>query len=101
MKKKVHLISVIIPAYKQEKTIKNDLIRIKHVLDQLRYDYEIILVVDGNADKTLQNAQKMKFNKIIVTGYNTNKGKGHAVRFGMAKAKGDKMNLLFHRENTR
>jgi len=89
MKKKVHLISVIIPAYKQEKTIKNDLIRIKHVLDQLRYDYEIILVVDGNADKTLQNAQKMKFNKIIVTGYNTNKGKGHAVRFGMAKAKGD------------
>lgn len=85
----MHLISIIIPAYKQEKTIKNDLIRIKHVLDQLRYDYEIILVVDGNADKTLQNAQKMKFNKIIVTGYNTNKGKGHAVRFGMAKAKGD------------
>ncbi len=85
----MHLISVIIPAYKQEKTIKDDLIRIKHVLDQLRYDYEIILVVDGNVDKTLQNVQKMKFNKIVATGYNVNKGKGHAVRFGMAKAKGD------------
>lgn len=82
-------ISVIVPAYKQEKTIYKDLIRIKNVLDQLRYDYEVIVVVDGRVDKTFENAKRTKSSKIIVTGYEHNHGKGFAIRFGMAKAKGD------------
>lgn len=88
-KGKNNLISVIIPAYKQEKTIKKDLLRIKKVLDQLRYNYEIIVVVDGFLDKTLENAKKIKYKNIVLTGYKHNYGKGHAVRFGMAKAKGN------------
>ncbi len=88
-KNKETLISVIIPAYKQEKSIQNDLLRIKNVLDQLRHDYEMIVVVDGYLDKTLENAKKIKSSKIIITGYKHNHGKGNAVRFGMAKAKGD------------
>lgn len=87
--KKKHLISIIIPAYKQEKTIYRDLIRIKSVLDQVRYDYEMIVVVDGQLDRTVQNAKKIRSTKVYVTGYKKNYGKGHAVRFGMAKAKGD------------
>jgi len=88
-KDKKDLISIIIPAYKQEKTIEKDLLRIKGVLDQLRHDYEIIVVVDGYVDKTLVNAQKVKFNNVIVAGYKHNHGKGHAVRFGMARARGN------------
>lgn len=88
-KDKKDLISIIIPAYKQEKTIEKDLFRIKRVMDQLRYDYEIIVVVDGYVDKTLANAKKIKFNNVIITGYKHNHGKGHAVRFGMARAKGN------------
>lgn len=88
-KYKKHLVSIIIPSFKQEQTIEKDLKRIKSVLDQLRYDYEIIIVVDGQVDNTFQNAKKVKSSKIIVTGYKHNHGKGHAVRFGMAKAKGD------------
>lgn len=88
-KSKSAFISVIIPAYKQEKTIKKDLLRIKSVLEQLRCDYEMIVVVDGYLDKTLQNANAVNDKKIIVTGYKHNYGKGHAVRFGMAKAKGN------------
>lgn len=83
------LVSLIIPAYKQEKTIKKDLLRIKRVMDQLRYKYEIIVVVDGELDNTYKNAKKIKSRKIMVTGYEHNHGKGHAVRFGMAKASGD------------
>lgn len=82
------LFSLIIPAYKQEKTIKSDLERIIAVMDQLRYSYEIILVVDGHIDKTLSEAKKIKSTKINVVGYNNNKGKGHAIRFGMARANG-------------
>lgn len=88
-KYKKNLISLIVPAYKQEKTIKEDLLRIKEVLDQLRYPYELIVVVDGYLDKTMEQAKKVRSSKIIVTGYRHNHGKGNAVRFGMAKAKGN------------
>lgn len=88
-KPKKHLLSVIVPAYKQEKTIAKDLKRIENILKQIRYDYEIICVVDGKVDKTFENAKKTKSTKIKVIGYKKNKGKGHAVRYGMARAKGD------------
>lgn len=86
------LISVVIPAYKAEKYIQKNLMDIKDVLDQIDYPYEIICVVDGQIDQTHKNALKIakKFpKKIKVTGYLTNLGKGHAVRFGMAKGKGE------------
>ncbi|MDP3987532.1 MAG: glycosyltransferase [Candidatus Levybacteria bacterium] len=83
------LISLIIPTFKQEKTIQKDVLRIKNVLDQLRYNYEIIIVVDGMVDKSFQNAKKVRSPKIKVIGYPNNRGKGHAIRFGMGKAKGD------------
>ena len=86
--KKFNLLSIIVPAYKQEKTIKDDIEKIENVMSMLRYDYEIIVVVDGFVDDTFENAKKIKSPKVIVTGYQHNHGKGYAVRFGMAKAKG-------------
>lgn len=88
-KDKNHLLSVVIPAYRQGKTIVKDLRRIRDVLDKIRYDYEIVVVVDGRTDKTFENAKKVKSKKIKVVGYKHNKGKGHAVRYGMARTKGD------------
>lgn len=82
------LLSIIVPAYRQEKTIIQDIKKIENVMSQLRYDYEIIVVVDGFVDETFRNAQRIKSQKVIVTGYQHNHGKGYAVRFGMAKAKG-------------
>lgn len=85
------LISVIIPVYRQEKTIARDLKRVKSVLEHLRYPFEIICVVDGKVDNTYSEAKKVSktVNNIKTVGYLTNLGKGHAVRYGMAKAKGD------------
>lgn len=85
------LLSVVIPAYKAEKFIFSNLERIEDTLQKLNYDYEIICVVDGYVDKTKQNAEKYSENhkKVRVFGYKRNRGKGNAVRFGMAKAKGD------------
>jgi len=87
----IKLISVIVPAFKQEKTIVHDLKRIKDVLDKLRYPTELICVVDGRIDGTFSKAKKFAKNNpnIHVIGYHTNKGKGYAVRFGMAESKGD------------
>lgn len=86
---KKHTISVIIPAYNQEKTIESDIRRIIEVLDQLRHSYEVIIVVDGRTDRTYQKAKKIKNSNLHVTGYEQNRGKGHALRYGMARAKGD------------
>lgn len=86
----INLISVIVPAYKQAETISRDLKRIKGVLDKLRYPTELICVVDGKIDNTFQRASKFakKHNNLKVIGYDTNKGKGYAVRFGMAESSG-------------
>jgi len=83
------IISLIVPAFKQEKTIYKDLRRITAVMQQLRYKNEIIVVVDGLLDKTYQQAKKLKDKRIQVVGYEHNYGKGHAIRYGIAKAKGN------------
>lgn len=87
----VKSISVIVPAFNQEKTIVYDLRRIKEVLDRLRYPTELICVIDGKVDGTFDKAQKFakKYPNVKVIGYDTNKGKGYAVRFGMAESWGD------------
>lgn len=87
----IKLISVIVPAFEQEETIVRDLKRIKEVLDKLRYPIELICVVDGRVDKTFDKAKRFakKYSNIKVVGYETNKGKGYSVRFGMAESRGD------------
>lgn len=92
----IKLISVIVPAFKQESTIVRDLNRIKSVLDQLRYPSEIICVIDGKLDKTFERASKFaeKHSNIKVIGYDKNKGKGYAVRFGMAESRGDVVGFI-------
>lgn len=90
MKSKPHFLSIIIPIYKQEKTIQKDLERINDTLKQIRYDYEIIAVIDGiSIDKSFSEAKKCKISKLKVYGLKNNHGKGYAVRYGMAKTQGD------------
>lgn len=90
------LLSVIVPAYKQEKTIKKDLLNIESVLSKglQGYDYEIICVIDGRVDKTLEQARKIKSSKIKIIGYETNRGKGYAVRYGMFRSRGNFVSFL-------
>ncbi len=89
IKKKNHFLSLIVPVYKQEKIIVKNLKLIKTTLDQIRYDYEIIVVIDGIIDKSLAKIKKAKIGKVRVIAYKQNQGKAHAVRTGMKKAKGD------------
>lgn len=85
-----HFLSVIVPIYKQEKTIVKDLLNIINTLKQIRYDFEIIGVVDGKSiDNSFINAKTIKNPKLKIIGYQHNHGKGYAVRYGMAHTKGD------------
>lgn len=85
-----HFLSVIVPIYRQEKTIAQDLYSINDTLQQIRYDYEIIAVIDGTTiDKSYNIAKKLRLKNLTVLGYKNNHGKGYAVRYGMAHTKGD------------
>lgn len=92
--KKLNLLSIIIPAYKQEKTIVRDINSLDNVLSNLPYKYEIIVVVDGYLDDTFKNAKRIGKEKIKVFGYEKNQGKGYAVRYGMLKSKGDVIGFI-------
>ncbi len=90
MKSTKHFLSVIVPVHHQEKTIKEDLSRINHTLKQIRYDYEIVVVVDGiKKDKSYSRAKQLKIDRLKVLGYQYNHGKGYAIRYGMAHTRGD------------
>lgn len=88
-KKKAAKISLIIPAYKQEKTIIRDLRRIEKVMRELSHPYEIIVIVDGILDKTYSKLKRRKSKRIKVHAYPKNFGKGFAIRYGMLKSTGD------------
>ena len=83
------LLSVVMPAYKQERTITHDIKSVVEALESLECPYEIIVVVDGMVDNTYKKAKALQSKKIRIFGYDQNHGKGHAVRFGMMQAKGD------------
>lgn len=87
--KKGKIVSIIIPAYKQEKTIVEDVRRVFDTMSQTRWPFEIIVVVDGFMDKTFEKIKKISNLEIKVFGYKNNKGKGYAIRYGMARSVGD------------
>ena len=84
-----HFLSLIIPTYNKEKTIVDNIRGIQAVLENIRYDYEMIVVVDGQVDNTLQVLKKTKIPKLRIFAYKENRGKGYAIRVGMHKSKGD------------
>lgn len=88
-KSPLHFLSLIIPVYKKEKTIVNNLHHVKKVLDEIRYDYEIIAVVDGMIDQSFEYIKKAKIDKVRCIGYRENHGKSFAIRLGMKESKGD------------
>lgn len=84
-----HFLSLIIPVYRQEKTILRNLKHISTALSNIKYDYEIITVIDGMIDKSLKIIKRANIPKVKTISYIKNQGKAYAIRLGMAKAKGD------------
>lgn len=90
----INLLSIVVPAYKQEKTIIKDIENINDSLSSLGIKYEIIVVVDGILDQTYNRILKFKSSRVKVIGYEKNQGKGHAIRYGMLHAKGDVIGFI-------
>ncbi len=79
------LISIILPAYNEEKTIKR-------IIESLPYNnsIEIIVIDDKSTDNSLREIQKVNGNRQIkLLRHKQNRGYGGAVITGINQAKGD------------
>ena len=80
-------LSIIIPCYNEEKDIaKNVDIVLKYLHDN-KIKAEVIVVSDGSKDNTYNVIKSIKGIKAL--GYETNRGKGGAVKYGIEHASGD------------
>ena len=79
-------VSILIPAYNEERFIQKVLGDIKSV--KIQAEKEVILIDDGSTDKTVEKAQAV-MPGIRVVHHVKNQGKGAALSTGIAHATGD------------
>lgn len=89
------LLSIVIPAYNEEKRIGRSLDEILRFLSSAPYRAEVIVVDDGSKDNTAQvvGARVAEYSRtgheLRVFVNNPNRGKGYSVRRGVGEASGD------------
>ena len=86
-KRSVHL-SIVIPAYNEEKRIGSSLETVTQYLSQQAYESEVVVVDDGSSDDTA-TLVRQRYPNVRVISYEENRGKGYAVKSGMLSAIGE------------
>lgn len=83
-------LSIVIPAYNEEKRILPTLDKICTYLSKQDFSYEVIVVDDGSADNTLHVVKNFACsdNHVVILANDLNNGKGYSVRKGMLSARG-------------
>ena len=86
------MISVILPIYNEEDYIRNNTLKIMHELGKISRDYEII-IIEESSDKTPEIAAELgkKYRRIRHFHFEKRLGKGRAIEYGIARAKGQKI----------
>ena len=84
-------LSVIIPAFNEEKTIASTCKRLNDFLSAHYASFEILFVNDGSMDQTAEMIGSLakEYPAVRPEGYEKNRGKGCAVRTGMLAASGE------------
>jgi glycosyltransferase involved in cell wall biosynthesis len=83
-------LSIVIPAFKESAKIERDVAAAAAFLEENHLAGEIIVVDDGSPDDTANRAAALRarFANLVVLSYRPNRGKGHAVRYGILRARG-------------
>ncbi len=88
MKKEFEL-SIVIPAYNEEKIIRNTLRKVLFYLENRNFSWEVLVVDDGSKDRTSEIVKKFAEKKVQYIRLKENRGKGAALKRGILKAKGE------------
>jgi glycosyltransferase involved in cell wall biosynthesis len=87
-------VSVIVPAYREARHIQENLRRLLVELDAVGRSYEVIVVSDGNTDRTAREAEMVVSPNIKVIEYDRNMGKGYALRCGVSHSSGELVTFI-------
>ncbi len=82
-------ISIVIPAFNEEKRLPRTLDTIKNYVLSKKLDAEVIVVDDGSSDATAAAAAMTSGINITVIKNPGNRGKGYSVAHGFSKAEGE------------
>lgn len=84
-------LSVVIPAYNEEKGIKKAVRNINDYLKKQDYDYEIVVANDGSKDKTADAVRSLQneITNLRLIDNKKNHGKGFVVKQGMLESRGE------------
>lgn len=83
------MLSVIVPAYNEEEAIGETLEVLSDYLEKTFPDFEIVVVSDGSRDGTFAVAKEFASDRVRIFEYRPNRGKGHALKYGFSKSRGD------------
>jgi glycosyltransferase involved in cell wall biosynthesis len=83
-----HSISVIVPAYNEEPSLRAAVSAIRHDLTEAELEYEIVVVNDGSIDKTGEIAEQLAHEHVDVqvVHHPENEGLGAGIKTGIAHA---------------
>jgi glycosyltransferase involved in cell wall biosynthesis len=78
------------PCYKGENYIVESIRTVEREFCSIANDFELVVVIDGFIDKGYDYAKLLEkeYENLIVTGYEKNRGKGHALLHGFKKCRG-------------
>lgn len=83
------ILSIVVPTYRDGARIYSNLLKLDSALADIEEPYEIIVVSDGNVDNTHDEARRLDATHVHVYHYARNMGKGFALRYGVARSRGD------------
>jgi len=88
--------SVIMPCYKGEGFIENSIKTIEKEISLFERDFEVIVVIDGFIDNGYEKAKALEqeYYNLKVVGYEINRGKGHAIIYGLKHCQGEYVAFL-------
>jgi glycosyltransferase involved in cell wall biosynthesis len=72
-------LSVLVPAYNEERSIAETLINLTSALEAREWNYEIIVASDGSTDNTVKVVSDLRLDHVRVLPLQDNKGKGAAL----------------------
>jgi glycosyltransferase involved in cell wall biosynthesis len=83
-------LSIIMPAYNEEKLIYNSIMTTLDIVEKFVKDVEIIAVNDGSCDNTKKEMQRAvaKDSRVKLLSSDKNRGKGNAIISGVSQASG-------------
>lgn len=89
-------LSIITPCYKGEDFIERSIEIIEKEVRVFENNFELIVVIDGFVDNSYKKAKALdqRYSNLKVFGYEVNRGKGYAIRYGLEYAKGEYVAFL-------